>query len=244
MKITSRVGAFALAAVAIVILIAPAKASEVPADSNAGLIPNIAVWDEAGQQTSLWAAVQQAGGGPVVVLPVYTRCATTCPVLVQKLKHEASLFNASDFRVVLVSFDSSETESSLRIFREREKIPSGWILARTNDSEIRRFRDYFRYSVVTDGSVLDHPDETFLLDRNLRWRATLVGEGWDATELRSWLTQLQSPGLTGWLALNRERVAWLGLCGLSVGLLLIIGLVARRARKQSLTATVTNAPIE
>jgi cytochrome oxidase Cu insertion factor (SCO1/SenC/PrrC family) len=217
---------------------ASARGAAVPAPANAGRIPDIPVWDEANQQSSLWQKLQLAGDGPVILLPVYTRCTLSCPSLTRKLKQEAArLSTGVPFRVLLFSFDPAEDGQSLRDFRQREQLPADWLLVRTTDTNIRQFSDFFHYSILTEGSVLVHPNQLFLLQHNLRWRATLIDVDWDAAELRTWLSRMESPGLFGWLAMNPETLAWIGLGGLSLALAFMVSwLIVRKPSGRSAAA--------
>jgi len=201
----------------------------VPARFDSGRIPNVAIWDEAGQKRLLWAELQGAGDGPIIVLPVYTRCAMSCPPLTRKLAQEtARLGGRAAYRVLIFSFDPAEDTESIRKFREREHVPANWLFVRAEDAEIRSFFDYFHYSIMTEGSVLVHPNEVFLLDRDLNWRATLVDVNWSSAELGEWIGRVESPGIRGWLAMNPEKLAWTGFSGMLLGAGVCVGWLIRR----------------
>jgi cytochrome oxidase Cu insertion factor (SCO1/SenC/PrrC family) len=220
---------FWLAPLAVVLCASEVRGAVVPAKSDSGRIPNVAIWDEANQKRSLWAKLQGAGDGPVIVLPVYTRCATSCPTLARKLAQEAlRLGDSAAYRVLIFSFDPAENTESIREFRQREHVPANWLLVRAEEPEIRRFFDYFHYSIMTEGSVLVHPNEVFLLDHDLNWRATLVDVNWSSAELGEWIDRVESPGVRGWLAMNPEKLAWTGFAGLLLGVGGCVGWLIRR----------------
>ena len=79
-----------------------------PAGINAGKIPDITVWDEANVQHSLWDELRAAGTGPVIVLPVYTRCTMSCPVLARMLVQQTSQIGGTPYRVLIFSFDPGD----------------------------------------------------------------------------------------------------------------------------------------
>ncbi len=201
-----------------------ARASSVtPADSNAGQIPNITVWDESNTQKTLWSELNAGGAGPVFVLPVFTHCTMSCPVLASRLVHEtAQLAPGKPFRVLIFSFDPGEDAASLRKFRAQEKLPAAWMLVRSTDPEIRRFIDFFHYKVLTQGELMLHTNQIFILNHTLTWRATLINESWSAAELRTWLGRVEVPGVIGWLVMNPERLAFIGLGGMVLSLALIL----------------------
>jgi len=227
-----------LSVLTLVLLVRGTNGAIVPAESNSTQIPDVVVWDEASQKISLWDKLRKGGNSPVIVLPVYTRCTTSCPLVTRKLKEETPrMGGGSDYRVLLFSFDSSEDAESLREFREREQLPANWMLVHAGDAGIRRFCDFFHYSIMTEGAVLIHPNEIFLLDRDLHWRATLIDVDWDAAKLQTWMDRIESPGISGWVAMNPGKLVWIGLGGLSAGLLLTLcWLIWRRPSGRSATA--------
>ena len=160
-------------------------ASTIPVAQSAP-IPDVQVLDEASRSASLRSMLTQSGGGPVILLPIFTRCAASCPVLTRKLETALGGINpAEPYRVVVFSFDPLETSESLRLYRLQQNVPADWKIVRSNEGEIRRFFGFFRYAVMNQDGKLVHPNEVFLLDQDLRWRWTLVGEDWSSTELAS-----------------------------------------------------------
>jgi cytochrome oxidase Cu insertion factor (SCO1/SenC/PrrC family) len=205
----------------------------VPVGSNAGQMPDIAVWDEANLQSTLWGRLGAAGSGPVIVLPVYTRCTMSCPILARMLVKETSqIHGAAPYRVLIFSFDAGEDSASLRKFRQQEGLPPNWILVRSNAGDIRRFCDFFHYSVLTEGPVMIHLNQLFLLDHTLQWRATFIDQDWDAAVLRTWMRRVEFPGPLGWVAMNPEKLVYIGFGGLLLSLALILGTLLLRSRSQ------------
>ena len=185
------------------------------AQSAKARIPDIEVWNEADQRMPLSEALRRGSVGPVMVLPLYTRCGTSCPVLTKKLEKETvGIADSRAYHVVLFSFDPTETGESLRKFREQEGVPKDWVLVRTDAQTIQKFVDFFRYRVMTEGGLLVHPNEIFLLDRGLNWRLTLIGEDWGAAKLENDLRRMESPGIDAWAAMNPAKVAAIGIIGL------------------------------
>lgn len=209
-----------------------------PAGMNAGKIPDITVWDEANVQHSLWDELRAAGTGPVIVLPVYTRCTMSCPVLARMLVQQTSqISGGTPYRVLIFSFDPGDDAQALRQFRVQKKLPSAWILVRSGAADIRRFCDFFHYTVLTEGPVMIHTNQMFLLDHNLQWRATFIDQSWNAADLRTWMSRAESPGLFGWLAMNPEVLVFIGFGGLLLSLILILGILILRPRSLSSHAT-------
>lgn len=51
----------------------------------------------------------------------------------------AGMPSAEPYRVIVFSFDSLETDESLRLYRAREHMPADWKMVRADESEIREF---------------------------------------------------------------------------------------------------------
>ncbi len=206
----------------------------VPASSNAGRIPDVAVWDEANHQSTLWEDLGAAGSGPVIVLPVYTRCTMSCPVTARMLvKEAAQMGNGNPYRVLIFSFDPGDDAAALRQFREQQSLPAAWILVRSDAADIRRFCDFFHYPILTEGSVMIHNNQLFLLDHSLQWRVTFIDKDWNGADLRKWVGRVETPGLLGWLTMNPEKLAFAGFAGLLLSLALILGVLLSRPHPQS-----------
>jgi len=191
-------------------------------------IPDVQVLNEASRPASLRAMLKQSGSGPVILLPIFTRCTASCPVLTRKLEIALSRANSDQpYRVVVFSFDPLETGESLRLYRMHQQVPAEWKIVRSTEAEIRRFFEFFRYSVMNQEGGLVHPNEVFFLDQNLNWRWTLVGEDWTGREVVSAINLTHAPGLAGWLRANPERLAWIGFAALILGVAVPIGWVTR-----------------
>ena len=143
-------------------LLPPARPGLVP--------PSLAVLDEQDRHQSLMTA-----GAATLLLPIFTRCAGTCPVTAASLK-QALPGASGDFRVVLLSFDPRDTAAELQGFRKRLRSPF-----RVAPRALRRRevdpRAVRRSRVPRDeqrGGV-QSPDQTFVFSPNGLWAATLSG---------------------------------------------------------------------
>jgi cytochrome oxidase Cu insertion factor (SCO1/SenC/PrrC family) len=229
---------FLLSALALALASGVRAVAVVPAGINAGKIPDITVWDEANAQHSLWEELRTAGTGPVIVLPVYTRCTMSCPILARMLVQQTSqISRGTPYRVLIFSFDAGDDAEALRQFRVQERLPTAWILVRSRAADIRRFCDFFHFTVLTEGTVMIHTNQIFLLDHNLQWRATFIDESWNAADLQTWMTRAESPSLFGWLAMNPEVLVYIGFGGLLLSLMLILGTFILRPQSLSSQAT-------
>src|SRR4030095_16120026 len=96
--------------------------------------------DDAGRARQL----SEFAGFPVVLLPIYTRCPTACIANVDQLKTALSGSSADprQFRVLLFSFDASDTPEKLTTYRGREKIPLGWFVGTGTQQNIAALSEY------------------------------------------------------------------------------------------------------
>ena len=224
-----------LTLVAIALHACSLQSAAAPAPRDRGSVPDAAVWDEGDHKISLRSKLKGLGPDPVILLPLYTRCTGSCPVLTRKLQSELARLNSkASYHVVLFSFDPAETSESLKLFRERERLPGEWLMVRGDELEIRRFFDFFHYSVMKENGALIHPSEIFLLTidasagNELRWRASLVGVDWSARDLEKELKEIQSPSLMGRIEMNPETIAKTALAGLIASLGFLIAWITFR----------------
>lgn len=216
----------------VLVLISGARANAtVPAGMGAGTLPNVTVWDEANVQHKLFDELKAAGSGPVLVLPVYTRCTMSCPVLARMLVQQTSqLSGGSPYRVLVFSFDPGDDAAALRQFRAQKNLPASWLLVRSDAADIHRFLDFFHYTVLTEGPVMIHTNEMFLLNHNLKWRATFVDVDWNAAELHTWMQRAEAPGVLGWIAMNPDMLVYIAFGLLLAAFGVILWVFLRRPR--------------
>jgi cytochrome oxidase Cu insertion factor (SCO1/SenC/PrrC family) len=194
-------------------------------------VPDVQILDEASQSTSLRSMLNQMGSGPVILLPIFTRCSASCPVLTRKLEAALVSINTDKpYRVLVFSFDPLETAESLRLYQTHERIPAHWKIVRSDESGIRQLFGFLHYSVMDQGGKLVHPNEVFLLDQSLNWRWTLVGEDWSSQELATDIDQTRSPGFVAWLKANPESLAWIGFAATILSISLAISWIICRKR--------------
>jgi hypothetical protein len=136
-----------------------------------GLVPrSLAVLDEQDRHQNFGTA-----GRPTLLLPIFTRCAGSCPLTAIALR-KAMPEAAADFRVVLLSFDPKDVGSDLRSFRTRLDLPSEWLVVRSIDAvATRELFDDLEFRVMSTGSDFNHPDQTFVFSPKGLWAATLSG---------------------------------------------------------------------
>jgi cytochrome oxidase Cu insertion factor (SCO1/SenC/PrrC family) len=210
-------------------LVAGLVLAELLPPASPGLAPrNLAVLDDQDQRQDLLVA-----GAPTLLVPIFTRCAGSCPLTAVALK-EATAEAPTRSRVLLLSFDTEDTAADLRDFRERLDLPSKWLLVRSIDgAATRELLDDLDFHFMKTDRGFDHPNQTFVFSPNGIWAATFSGNPSSKGELDSALRRALAADdpsavrrLRDWLI---RPEAWIALACVGVGLsLATILLLARR----------------
>lgn len=198
---------------------APLYARVIPASDYSASIPDVTVLEDGVHAVQLRTLLAAAGTGPVVVLPIFTNCAASCPLQTRKLKQAiANLHSSGGLRIVVFSFDPSDTESTIEQYRKREGVPESWKVVTAREDDIRNFFQFFQYSVMDDKGQFIHPDQIFLLDPDLQWRFTITGLIWSPQELGQAIEETRSPGIHAWMVSHPDALGWTGFLGVLLGL--------------------------
>jgi cytochrome oxidase Cu insertion factor (SCO1/SenC/PrrC family) len=129
--------------------------------------------------------LSEFAGFPVVLLPIYTRCRTACIANVDQLK-KALADSSSDprqFRVLLFSFDSAETPSTLDSYRTRENIPLAWSVGTASQSEIDPLLESIGFQYGKAGTEFAHPNLLIFLDSKLRIAKWIYGTDYSGRDI-------------------------------------------------------------
>jgi protein SCO1/2 len=159
-------------------------------------LPDVTVVDEEGKRLSLSELV----GGEVFLLSfVYTRCAASCPMIVEGIRK--ALGNTGGVKVVLVDFDERDTPADLVKFRkERDIVNPNWkvVLAKGESLKVlTRAVDFrFIYDEGTDRFV--HPNVLIVVSPGMKISGYMLGVTYDADKL----TALIAKARAGKVALN------------------------------------------
>ena len=148
--------------------------------------------------------LSQSSGYPLVIVPIFTRCQTACLQNVAQLKKAlaASSADPRQFRVLLFSFDPTDTPAVLAKYRERESIPLGWSTGSASQPNIDALLDSIGFPVGRAGTGFTHPNMVFFLDANLRVAHWIYGTGYSAGDIDRALRI--ASGESSWLAKNSE----------------------------------------
>jgi cytochrome oxidase Cu insertion factor (SCO1/SenC/PrrC family) len=207
----------------------PLFAGTTPAPRNDAL-PDIIVQTDDGATPHLRELLRSMGDGPVLLLPLFTRCSASCPTLLHKLEESLAVYPPSTrVRVLVFSFDPGETQASLSAFRKASAVPADWQLARANEGVTRELLQSFNYPVMSQGAVLIHPSEVFVFDNALRWRWTIDGVTWTPKDLAHVIERTSSSGFISRIEDDPQGIAWLGFAFALGSVCLAIGFWTFRA---------------
>ncbi len=173
--------------------------------------------DDAGRIRRL----SEFGGFPVILLPIYTRCRTACIANVDQLKNALADSSADprQFRVLLFSFDSAETPSTLARYRTRENIPLGWSVGTASQTDIDALLESIGFQYGKAGTEFAHPNLLIFLDSNLRIAKWIYGTDYSGGDVDVALKV--ASGESDWIG---EHSEWLYALLLFAGSLLGVAL--------------------
>jgi len=139
--------------------------------------------DESGRVRNL----SEFAGYPVILLPIYTRCPSACVENVAQLKKALadSAADPREFRVLLFSFDATDTSSSLAEFRRREAVPLGWFLGAADQSNIDALLESVGFQSARAATEFMHPNLLLFLDSKLRVGKWIFGTDYTARDVDS-----------------------------------------------------------
>jgi cytochrome oxidase Cu insertion factor (SCO1/SenC/PrrC family) len=190
--------------------------------------------DDAGHVRRL----SEFAGFPVVLLPIYTRCRTACIANVDQLKKALADSSADprQFRVLLFSFDGTDTSSMLARYRTRENIPLGWFVGSSDQPNIDSLLESIGFQYGKAGTEFSHPNLLIFLDSNLRIAKWIYGTDYSGRDVDVALKI--ASGERDWMGQHSE---WLYALLLFAGSLLCVALayyllqlsVLRRARRKA-----------
>ena len=191
--------------------------------------------DETGRVRQL----SEMTGFPVILLPIYTRCQTACVANVDRLKKALADSSADQgqFRVLLFSFDGTDTPSTLAKYRSRENIPLGWSVGVASQANIDALLESIGFQVGKAGTEFAHANVLIFLDSNLRIAKWIYGTDYSGGDVD--LALKVAAGESDWLGQHSE---WLYALLLFAGSLLCVALVyyvfqlgaLRRARREAI----------
>ena len=199
--------------------------------------------DETGQVRNL----AEFSGFPVILLPIYTRCPGACIANVDQLKNALgeSCADPRQFRVLLFSFDATDTRAKLAAYRVREKIPLGWFVGTSSQENIDALLESIGFQYGRAGTEFAHPNVLLVLDSKLRIAKWIYGTDYSGRDVDRSLKV--ASGESDWVGQHSE---WLYALLLFTGSLLCVAFVyyvaqltvLRRATPRPQVATTAVKP--
>jgi cytochrome oxidase Cu insertion factor (SCO1/SenC/PrrC family) len=185
-------------------------------------------------ETNATHNLSEFAGYPLIVLPIFTRCRTACVQSVFQLKKALASSSADprQFRVLLFSFDATDSAAVLAKYREREAIPLSWSIGGSTQPNIDALLDSLGFQVGKAGTGFTHPNMVLFLDPNLRTAHWIYGTDFSAREVDNALSI--ASGNSSWLAQHSEwlyAVLLFTASALCVALFHFAGQSTRRQRK-------------
>jgi protein SCO1/2 len=156
--------------------------------------------DDAGRVRGL----SEFAGFPVILLPIYTRCPTACIANVDQLKTalSGSFADPRQFRVLLFSFDASDTPEKLTAYRNREKIPLAWFVGTGTQQNIDALLESIGFQYGRAGTEFTHPNVVLFLDSKLRIAKWIYGTDYSGGDIDRALKV--AAGESDWIGQNSE----------------------------------------
>ena len=129
--------------------------------------------------------LSEFAGFPVILLPIYSRCPTACIANVDQLKAALSGSTADprQFRVLLFSFDASDTPEKLTAYRTRENIPLGWFVGTSTQQDIDALLESIGFQYGRAGKEFTHPNLVLFLDSKLRIAKSIYGTDYSGDDV-------------------------------------------------------------
>ena len=89
----------------------------------------------------------------------------------------------AQFRVLLFSFDDTDTPAILRDYRSREKIPLSWSVGTASRKDIAALLESIGYQYGQAGREFIHPNILFFLGRDLRISRWIHGDNYSGRDV-------------------------------------------------------------
>ncbi len=150
--------------------------------------------------------LSEFAGFPVILLPIYTRCQTACVANVDRLKKALADSSADprEFRVLLFSFDSGDTPSTLAKYRARENIPLGCSVGAASQANIAALLESIGFQVGKAGTEFAHANILIFLDSNLRIAKWIYGTDYSGRDVD--LALKVAAGESDWIGQHSQLV--------------------------------------
>ena len=175
---------------------------------------------------------------PILLVPAYYNCNSTCPLLAENLKQAIMSANASSLiGILFVSFNSEDDSTAMVNFRKHHGLPKEWVLSVIkNPNRAKDFLAPFQYTYQKTNNGFDHPNAAFVFSARPRvWTGSLYGVDITQGEMK---TALDAATLTHQAGLQasvkrafgkKEYLILLGIIGTILPLFLIAWIFFRKS---------------
>ncbi len=209
-----------------------------PATPEGMRVPSTGVFDEANRPHDFRELT--VGNKPILLLPAFFKCHASCPVMARALrKATKDPQTAALFRIVVFSFDATDTPTQAALFRKTQNLPPDWLFVRTTqDVAARQFFDAFNYHYRDEHGTFLHPNQIFVLSANGRWAQSITGATFTSSDLESAARLARLMDSTTLrarlerLSRNPEALAVWGMAGLLMSVIVLV-FVAFRSKGRS-----------
>ncbi|NPA41758.1 MAG: SCO family protein [Aquificae bacterium] len=146
-------------------------------------VPDVVLITSEGRTATL---SELADGKPMLLSFIYTRCTSSCPLIVQKLKEALRNIDEGTYKVLLVDFDQRDTVEDLRNFINRRDIGEGWevVLAKGENLELLSKSLDFKFFYDEKTDMFAHPNLLVVLSPRLRISGYVLGISFKSSKLK------------------------------------------------------------
>lgn len=145
-------------------------------------VPNITLVTHEGKRVTL---KEIAGGHPLLLSFIYTKCTSACPMIVNGIREAVSRLS-KPHRVLLVDFDERDTVQDLKEFVKRREIyAANWVVALAKGEDLKRLTRAvdFRFFYDEDTDMFAHPNVLVILSPDLKISGYMMGVRYDPGKL-------------------------------------------------------------
>jgi len=177
---------------------------------------------------------------PIFLVPFFTDCHSTCPIVIEKLKKVMGKHPEweAQSHVVLLSFDPEDTDDKLQSFATTHGLNPNWKLIRTSADNIELLLNPYSFVTMKNDDQYVHPNEVLVFAGDFLWLGRINGATLAEEDIRSVIATANSRfsrplwhRLRGWF-LNNNILAGVGALGLLLSLLTIFVVVGKIRSRQ------------
>jgi len=146
-------------------------------------VPDVTLINERGEEITL---SKIAGGKPLILSLIYTRCTSACPMIVRGIKDALKDISRKDAKVLLVDFDERDTPKDLERFRrKRDLFGDRWVVAMAKGDNLRALTRAvdFKYFYDEKTDMFAHPNILVVLSPNLTISGYMMGVRYNPNKL-------------------------------------------------------------